>query len=137
VRTGIISSGPLLLAERAKRELGFDEVRTNRLGMREGKLTGKFRIDVPDHDKLSAGLKVLEDWGITPAQTMYVGDGENDVELARTVGLAIAYNADCEALKRAADHYVAQNQLRNLIGALEPHLPEPANADDSGAHHLR
>lgn len=57
-------------------------------------------------DKCKSILKVLEYYGIDPADAAAVGDGFNDVEMLRTAGTGIAMGNACAEAKRAAK-YVA------------------------------
>ncbi len=109
--TAIVSSGPLALAERARRELGFDEIRANRVETEAGVLTGRTTIQVPDGEKKRVGLEVIARLGATPARTAFVGDSDSDAPLAAAVGLPIAYNSRSQRLLAVAEHVLAYRQL--------------------------
>src|SRR3954454_3646087 len=48
VRTAIVSSGPLQLAERARRELGIDVIRANHVAIVDGTFAGTVDLHVDD-----------------------------------------------------------------------------------------
>ena len=61
---------------------------------------------IPANGGKSTGIaKVLEHYGIDKSETMAFGDGENDVDMFRAVGTAIAMGNACRSAKEAA-HYI-------------------------------
>ena len=55
---------------------------------------------LPESTSKAAGLRrLLDALGIRPAHVMAVGDGENDLEMMRMVGLPVAMGNAVEALK--------------------------------------
>lgn len=48
--------------------------------------------------------KALEHYGIDKSETIAFGDGENDVDMFRTVGTAVAMGNACRAAREAAHH---------------------------------
>jgi Cof subfamily protein (haloacid dehalogenase superfamily) len=61
---------------------------------------------IPANGGKSTGIaKVLEHYGIEKSETMAFGDGENDVDMFRAVGTAIAMGNACRSAKEAA-HYI-------------------------------
>jgi len=61
---------------------------------------------IPASGGKAAGItQVLRHYGIDKADTMAFGDGENDVDMFRAVGTAVAMGNACRAAKEAA-HYV-------------------------------
>ncbi|WP_105317610.1 HAD family hydrolase [Thermus tenuipuniceus] len=68
--------------------------------------------------KLSAARFVAESYGLTLAQCAMVGDGENDLELLRAVGVGIAMGNAPESVRRAAHRVVAPVEACGLAEAL-------------------
>lgn len=61
---------------------------------------------IPASGGKAAGIaKVLEHYGIDKSETIAFGDGENDVDMFRAVGTAVAMGNACRSAKEAA-HYV-------------------------------
>jgi 3-deoxy-D-manno-octulosonate 8-phosphate phosphatase (KDO 8-P phosphatase) len=54
--------------------------------------------------KLAALQEILDELGLTPEQTCYVGDDLPDLPAVRAVGLGVAVANACGELRRAADH---------------------------------
>jgi len=69
--------------------------------------------------KLSAARLVAEAYGLSLAECAMVGDGENDLELIRAVGLGVAMGNAPESVKRAAKRVVAPVEACGLGEALD------------------
>lgn len=117
--TAIVSSGPLPLASRAKRDLGFDHVVANDLLIEGDAVSGGLDLQVSDSDKARAGLAVMRRFDAKPRETAFVADGEADAALADLVGLSIAYATDSERLARVADYRLNYGDLPHLIRIFE------------------
>jgi phosphoserine phosphatase len=115
VKTAIVSSGPIQLAERAQREFGLDEIRANRVILADGRIAGRVEVAVTDAGKLAVGCEVMAKLGVPPDRTAFVGDGESDAALAAAVALPIAYDSDSPELDRAARHHLRHGELGRLI----------------------
>lgn len=64
---------------------------------------------IPASGGKSLGIeKILEYYGISKKETIAFGDGENDVDMLRAVGTAVAMGNACGAAKEAA-HYVTDS----------------------------
>ena len=60
---------------------------------------------IPSNGGKAAGItRLLEHYGIDKADTMAFGDGENDVDMFRAVGTAVAMGNACAEAKEAADY---------------------------------
>lgn len=58
--------------------------------------------------KKGLALLMMKEYGFRPAQCAFVGDSDNDIPLARSVGVSIAFNAT-EGLREACTHKVDQS----------------------------
>lgn len=67
--------------------------------------------------KLSAARLVAEAYGLPLSECAMVGDGENDLELLRAVGVGIAMG-NAPSVKRAAQRVVAPVEACGLAEAL-------------------
>lgn len=115
IMTAIVSSGPIELAERARRDLGIDEFRANRVLIADGRIAGAVEVAVSDPGKLRVGLDVIAQLGCTPDRTAFIGDSDSDAALAAAVALPIAYDSASEQLDRAARHHLRRGELAKLL----------------------
>ena len=93
-RTAVVSGGFAWFARHLARRLGFrfGHVCAHELVVREGRLTGEIEGDVIDGSAKAARVRRLAAHaGLTPDRVAAVGDGANDVEMLRTVGLGVAF----------------------------------------------
>ena len=100
----------------------FDEVHANHIGFDDHGNISHWRatpFDMQGKEKLLRAIALRE--GIPLQRCGFVGDSSNDVWVARAAGRAVAFNARCEELERAADVVVRSDDLRDLL----PHLTSP------------
>ncbi len=119
--SGIVSSGPAHLADRAMRDLGLDAVRANRLLFDGDRLSGEVEVQVRDHGKLSVALSLMEELGVSSTATAYVGDSDSDVELAAAVALPVAYDTVSPRLRDVCQHVLNHGELPLLTNLLHGH----------------
>jgi len=97
LKTLLISGGFTYFSERVRARLGLDFARANQLDVVDGQLTGTlvprpWGVVVDGAEKRRVLLEVAELMGITPAQTIAVGDGANDLPMMAAAGLSIAFH---------------------------------------------
>jgi phosphoserine phosphatase len=102
----LVSGGFTFFANRVKDRLGIDFARANLLGEADGKLTGAVAQqswgDICDGaEKLRTLLEVASLLGISPAETIAVGDGANDLPMMAEAGLSVAYHAKPKVREQA------------------------------------
>jgi phosphoserine phosphatase len=103
VRTAVVSGGFDVAARALAARLGIDEVRSNRLEVQGGKLTGAVVGEVVNgHVKRATLERLAAERGITPAQVVAVGDGANDIPMLEAAGLGVAFRAK-PRVRAAAD----------------------------------
>lgn len=96
--TLLVSGGFTFFSDHVKAGLGIDLTRANVLEMEGGQLTGRL-VDQPWGDicdgaeKRRTLLEVASLLGISPSQTIAVGDGANDLPMMGVAGLSVAYHA--------------------------------------------
>lgn len=111
-KTGIISSGISLLADRVKKTFNLDYSYANRLLTDEnGWLTGEGEEVVGLLNKDLVLRKLAEEAGISTKQCAVIGDSHFDISLFREAGLSIAFNAKDEAIEKAADLVIEGKDL--------------------------
>ena len=94
----LVSGGFTFFANRVKDRLGIDFTRSNLLDEADGRLTGKLVQqswgDICDGaEKRRTLLEVASLLGISPGETIAVGDGANDLPMMGEAGLSVAYHA--------------------------------------------
>ena len=98
----LVSGGFTFFAERIRQRLGLDFARSNVLetepsGIGEvltGRMVNQAWGDICDGaEKRRTVLEVASLLGISPAQTIAVGDGANDLPMMGVAGLSVAYQA--------------------------------------------
>lgn len=121
LKTVIITSGPLHLAVRAKKELGVDYIFSNELLIRNNVITGKFKwpVGCGTEEKLRILLGLVRRLGISLKDVVCVGNDENDVGVCEKVGLSIAFNSKSELLNRVCKVVIKEKDLRLILPYLE------------------
>ncbi len=100
---GVVSGGFTVLTDRFVTELELDFAAANQLEVAEGRLTGRVTGDVVDRaGKATALRRFAGQFGVPLGQTVAIGDGANDIDMLRTAGLGIAFNAKA-ALRESAE----------------------------------
>ncbi|EOD19504.1 hypothetical protein EMIHUDRAFT_59172, partial [Emiliania huxleyi CCMP1516] len=77
---------------------------------------------LPARTSKAEGLRrLLEHLQINPRRVMAVGDGENDIEMMRMVGLPVAMGNAMEPLKRHVAYVTASNAEDGVAKAIREH----------------
>jgi phosphoserine phosphatase len=117
-RVGVVSGGFHELLDPLAAELGLDHWRANRLGVEDGRLTG--RVVGPVIDATAKATALLE-WAeldkVDLCATVAVGDGANDLTMMRVAGLGVAFNAK-PIVRRAADLVIDGADLSQVLPLL-------------------
>jgi phosphoserine phosphatase len=97
LKTLLVSGGFTFFSERVRARLKLDYARANMLDIADGRLTGElvprpWGTVVDGLEKRRVLLEVAELMGITPEQTIAVGDGANDLPMMAVAGLSIAFH---------------------------------------------
>jgi len=94
LRLLVVSGGFTFFTERLRSRLGLDWARSNVLEVQDGRLTGRLIGPIVNASRkrliVEQTCTVL---GISPAQTVVVGDGANDLQMMSIAGLSVAYHA--------------------------------------------
>ncbi len=115
----LVSGGFTFFTDRIKGELGIDYTRSNVLEVEGGLLTGRM-VDQPwgdicdGEEKKKMLLETCAMLGITPEQTIAVGDGANDLPMMGVAGLSVAYHAK-PAVRAQAMVAINQGGLDRLL----------------------
>ena len=94
IKTLLVSGGFTFFTDRIKTRLGLDYTHANTLEIVNGKLTGKVVGDIVNADeKQRTVTRVCTELGISPTQSIVMGDGANDLKMMRIAGLSVAFRA--------------------------------------------
>ncbi|MRI58764.1 MAG: phosphoserine phosphatase SerB [Epsilonproteobacteria bacterium] len=119
VRVVVFSGGFRNATSYAKQILGYDADFSNILHAKNGKLTGlvggEMMFDFSKGDMLQRLQRVL---GVSPEQTMVVGDGANDRSMFPYASKKVAFNAK-EILKKEANIIIDKKDLREILRYLD------------------
>ena len=120
----LVSGGFSYFADRLRDRLALDFARSNQLEIVDGQLTGRM-LDQSWGDICDGAMKretVLSTCsliGCSPSQAIAMGDGANDLEMMRAVGLSVAYRAKprVRAQARVAIDMGGLDRLLEVFGA--------------------
>lgn len=116
-KTCLVTGGFSYFANEIGRKLGFDYVFSNELEIVNGKLTGNLVGGIIDAEqKAMAIIELAKAEGISPEEIVAIADGANDIEMFKSVGLSIAFNAK-ELLKEIA-HGSIKGNLKGVLYCL-------------------
>ncbi|TFF85796.1 MAG: phosphoserine phosphatase SerB [Promethearchaeota archaeon] len=114
-KIAIISGGFNYFTSILKKKLGIDYVFSNKLIIKNGKLTGRLEEPIIDGEKKGELISWIADMeNISKDEIVAVGDGATDKFMLNESGLGIAFNPK-KVLKKYADGVITQ---KNLIGLL-------------------
>lgn len=117
VETILVSGGFTAFVEPIAQRIGFDRFEANVLGVRDGKLSGSTEGSIVDSERKRDVLVEARDrLGLSPNETMAIGDGANDIPMIEEAGLGIAYRAK-PALIAVADARLDHHGLDALLWA--------------------
>ncbi|MEZ5823950.1 MAG: phosphoserine phosphatase SerB [Geminicoccaceae bacterium] len=113
--TALVSGGFTAFTAHVAARLGLDIHRSNRLEVRNGRLTGRIEGDIVGPRAKEAALREFTALrGLEREQTMAVGDGANDRDMIAAAGLGVAFHAK-PAVQAMADLSVTHGDLRSLL----------------------
>ena len=106
LKTLLVSGGFTYFTDRVRDQLGIDFTRSNVFQIENGLLTGRM-VDQPwgdicdGEEKRRMLLQTCQDLGISPAQSIAMGDGANDLPMMGVAGLSVAYQAKPKVREQA------------------------------------
>lgn len=113
-KIAIISGGLNILAERLKREYGFDHAIANELLVEGGKVSGiNQMVDFQGKGRILEGIAGL--YGISAGECAAIGDFTNDIPMFRVAGFSIAFNPKNNDILEFADEVIYEKDLRRIL----------------------
>ena len=106
LKTLLVSGGFTYFTDRIRDQLGIDFNRSNVFEIDNGVLTGRM-VDQPwgdicdGNEKQRMLLQTCQQLGISPAQSIAMGDGANDLRMMGVAGLSVAYQAKPKVREQA------------------------------------
>lgn len=115
-KTAIITGGFKELAERAKLELGIDFIiaACELIFDEKGKLADYNAFPCDYHGKVKFFEALVAGLDIKPGECAMIGDGVNDIPIAKECGFSIAFNAR-EELKKHCNVSIEKKDLREIL----------------------
>ena len=94
IKTMVVSGGFTFFANYVQQLLGLDYAVSNTLEIVDGKLTGQIVGDIVDAERKAQELvKLRDNLGLKPDQTIAIGDGANDLKMMAVAAAGVAYHA--------------------------------------------
>ena len=118
IKTAILSGGLDIMADDIAQRAGIEFVVTNKLGHKDGVLTGTVENIIGWAEKAKFIHTILDHFEVTLEETAFVGDGRNDMSILSIVGLSIAFNPEDQEVADSAQVVIRENDLRAIL----PHV---------------
>ena len=119
IKTVCFSGGFDGAVKLAQKKLGFDVYFANFLHEKDGFLTGLVGGDMMTSDSKGIMLEKLQKiTGITPEETMVVGDGANDLSMFKYARYKVAFCAK-DVLKKQANIIINEKNLLAILEEIE------------------
>jgi len=116
----LVSGGFTYFTDRMQQRLQLDYTHSNQLEIVDGKLTGKVIGGIVDGEEKKATVeRVCREMGISPKQSIVMGDGANDLKMMSIAGLSVAFRAN-PVVRAQADialNFVGLDGVLNLFHA--------------------
>jgi phosphoserine phosphatase len=117
-KVAIASGGFTYFADYLLSRLDLDAAVSNTLEIVDGRLSGKVVGEIVDAKVKARTLSELANaWGISPQQTVAMGDGANDLLMMNAAALGVAYHAK-PLVRQQASAAIRHGGLDNLLWML-------------------
>jgi glucosyl-3-phosphoglycerate synthase len=126
---GIISDSYYCITNHVKNLLGLDFTLGNELEFKNSVATGEVKIPSQllkdkfsscEHEQCKANmfLHILNRFGINRANSVAVGDGENDVCMVKLAGTGISFNSTNKLIDEVADYIFKEDSLKPVLAVI-------------------
>lgn len=124
--TGVISDSYDCITNHLKNKFGFDFTISNELEFSKSIATGEVKIPSfflsngisqckHDYCKLNALIKICKNYNVDLKNTLFVGDGENDICCIRKVGIGVSFCSTNMFLDSVADYVIKEPDFNLLL----------------------
>jgi len=112
----LISGGIKPLADKVQRELRIDHAFSacEYFFDESGNLEFYNLLPTDNEGKVSFMLQIANEYGVKPSECIFIGDGKNDISLAKSVGISIAFNAQVDLCQVATFSIKQKKGQENL-----------------------
>jgi len=124
-----VSGGFKIITERLKADLGLDEIFSNELVFKDGKLDDV--IMRVTSDKAAAVRGTIKDWGIRKEDIVVVVDGANDLKLFDLAGFTVGF-CPVDVVREKADETIDKRDLSLLLHLLKKNFGEAVVVNSLG-----
>ncbi|TAN52454.1 MAG: phosphoserine phosphatase SerB [Betaproteobacteria bacterium] len=115
IRTLLVSGGFNFFTAWLQQRLGIDDVLSNVLEIRDGRLTGRVLGGIVDGRAKAQKLREeIAHLGIDARQAVAIGDGANDIPMMAIAGVSVAYRAK-PVVREHATHALDHAQLDGVL----------------------
>jgi HAD superfamily phosphoserine phosphatase-like hydrolase len=116
----LISGSLMILIETLFPDHPFDDISTNHIYFNKDGLVKGWRTTVFDQGtKHTVMHEICRREGIPLSQTVFVGDGENDIDILQEAGLGIAFCPKSDKVAAAADVVIRKKDVREILKYLD------------------
>jgi phosphoserine phosphatase len=120
IKLAVISGSIRTIIDELFPDHPFSEVFTNEVFFNEeGKLTRWKVASAGSRGKAAFLRKACRKYKVKLAESVFVGDGQNDVDALRTAGLGIAFCPRNEKVAKAANAVVDELDIRKILPLIE------------------
>jgi len=121
--TALISGGFKAQADRAQRDLKIDHsfAACEYLWDESGEISHWNLLPCDYEGKVDFMKLIMKEHGLSPEECAFVGDGKNDVFLAKEVGKSIAFNG-ADELQRTTTHAINQEEGKEDFKEVLKHI---------------
>ncbi len=111
----LVSGGFSFFTQRIAKRVNFHDHQANTLIFAEDRLTGEVQEPILGRTaKLETLMRLCEEKGLQPSDTLAVGDGANDIKMIHAAGLGVAFHGS-HSLKLQANAWIDYGDLTALL----------------------
>jgi phosphoserine phosphatase len=111
----LVSGGFSFFTQRIAKRVYFHDHRANTLVFAHDRLTGEVQEPILGRTaKLETLMRLCQEKGLQPSDTLAVGDGANDIKMIHAAGLGVAFHGSV-SLKKNANAWIDQGDLTALL----------------------
>lgn len=119
VATAIVSNGLTCVANRLAERFGIGYVAANEASNGNGVLTGGLDLRVPYAEKARFLTATRNRLNLPRDAVMAVGDDRADIGMFKVAGVSVAFRAEADEVRAAADHVIDEPDLRHIVPLLD------------------